>query len=315
MWDYIISNTWLFVLLIVVASVVVLWLLSKLWHLIVKRADGVEIKKLNSVVKMTPFLLPSREGSTNTMTIRQSVKPFNDFIAQRQKEGLEYNYRDIIIASAVRLFKMRPKFNRFIIGGRFYQRKWIDISMMVHKSLRTGEEETNIKCRFTGYETLAEVKSIVDTEIKKVVGVKSTMDSTVDALSKLPLWMLKFVVGAIKTFDKLGLLGDKFLRNNSPFHASLFITDLRSIGLDSICHHLYNFGNCGTFAALGKEKQVPTVNENGEVAVDKVMDIGLSLDERCFDGLYCSQTLRAWKKMLDNPWCLEDSLEEYEIKS
>jgi hypothetical protein len=279
-----------------------------------KRPDGVEVKELDGVTKMIPLLMRTREGSTNNITMRQLAKHFDEFIAEKRKQGIEYNYRDIVVASLVRVFCMWPKLNRFVMGGRFFQRKWIDVSMMVHKSLRTGDDETAIKCRFTGYETLPEIKEVLDAEIKKAVTSRNGTDKTTDMLGKLPHLILKFVVNCIRTLDHFGFLPDSFMRNNSPFHTSIFITDLKSIGLDSIYHHLYNFGNCGCFVAIGKDKTVPVIDElTGEIKPDKVMDLGISLDERFHDGLYCSKSLRAWSRILSSPWCLEQPLQPYEI--
>jgi len=49
---------------------------------------------------------------------------------------------------------------------------------------------------------------------------------------------------AIKTYDNLDKINllPKSIIDLSPFHSSIFVTNVGSIGLDTIYHHIYNFG-------------------------------------------------------------------------
>ncbi|MCL1901923.1 MAG: hypothetical protein FWG51_05975, partial [Firmicutes bacterium] len=92
----------------------------------------------------------------------------------------------------------------------------------------------------------------------------------------------------------------------SPFHCSIFFSDLKSIRLDAIHHHLYSFGNCGFFATMGKEKLVPVADQiTGEIKVEKLVELGISMDERFTDGLYYSNFLRAYTHIINNLSTLE----------
>ena len=63
----------------------------------------------------------------------------------------------VLIASMVRTMYQRPQLNRFVIGGKTYQRNSIVVSFVVHRSLRGTSEETTIKLHFKGDETLSEI--------------------------------------------------------------------------------------------------------------------------------------------------------------
>ena len=95
----------------------------------------------------------------------------------------------------------------------------------------------------------------------------------------------------------------------SPFHTSFFITNLKSLGINHVYHHISEFGTNGLFFAIGKEKQVPVV-EKGEVVIEKHMPFSLVSDERICDGLYYALALREFRKIVRNPAVLEKPLEQ-----
>ncbi|MDR2867274.1 MAG: hypothetical protein LBV55_01240 [Acholeplasmatales bacterium] len=278
-----------------------------------KRNDGKEVKGLDGITRLMPMFVPTRTGATNHYMFRIEAKYFDDFIQRKKLEGLNYSYMDIIIATLVRVFKRRPKVNQFIMNGRIYQRNDIDATMMIKKSLREEDEETGISPRFTGFETIDEVKQIIDNEIKTALTKVNGTDKERDGLAKLPLFILKIIVAFIKFFDRHGMLSKNFLRY-SPFHASFWVTNLKSIGLNAVYHHLFDFGNCGFFVALGKEVILPRVNkETNQVEAIKMLEMGISMDERFVDGLYYSRTLKLIRTYFTNLSLLEQPLDSSEI--
>ena len=78
-------------------------------------------------------------------------------------------------------------------------------------------------------------------EIKKNKdeGDHNNMDIAARVLVSLPRILLKSSVGFLKFLDYFGLL-PRFLTKLSPFHGSLFITNMGSLGMPPIYHHLYN---------------------------------------------------------------------------
>ena len=94
----------------------------------------------------------------------------------------------------------------------------------------------------------------------------------------------------------------------SPFHTTFYITNLKSLGINHVHHHIYNFGTTGLFLAMGKEKVIPVV-KNGEIVQEKHMGYSLVSDERICDGLYFALALRQLRKIMQNPAVLENKLE------
>ena len=278
-----------------------------------KRADGVKVKNLSIIEKAAPFFMKDRIGSQQLITSPVKCEAIDKFIKEQAKLGKEYTYTHILVATIVRLFHLRPKLNYFINHDIIYEHKDITLCMVVKKKLADDGEELTLKFHFTGYETLDEVKKILDETIAKNLTTGDDDYKTTKAagfLNKLPAWMFRTAMWFVRVFDRHNCF-TKFISDASPFHCSVFVTNLKSIKLDSIYHHLYNFGNCSVFVAMGKTKVVPVVNEDEKVVAQKVFDLGLTLDERVADGFYFSKTLRMWQRMFEDPNVLFERPEGY----
>lgn len=281
-----------------------------------KRADGVKVKDLEIIEKATAYFMPQRIDAVNYYNQPISCEKLDQFILEEKKRsGVHYTYTEILIAAAVRMLYERPKTNRFINDCIIYQRKYISISMAVKEKLTDDGAEDTLKFYFTGRESLYEVKQIVDSEIEKALNPKNAMHKTTAAanfLCKLPNWLFKTAIWFVRKLDKHNCLPRKLI-DASPFHTSMFVTDLRSIKLDKVFHHLYNFGNTSIFGALGKVQYVPVSDRSGEIKVEKRMDLGLSLDDRVCDGFYYGKSVRLLLSYLQNPELMMEPLPEPEL--
>lgn len=282
-----------------------------------KRVDGTKVKIEDPLMRIVPHIMDKRNDAQNMYLIEQRAEVLDEFIQkQREENKISYNYMHIIYAIFVRVLKERPRLNRFIMNGITYQRDFITLSMSVKKVLKDSAEETTIKVPFKGNENIKEVKEIVDSYIKEAQKVEETskgVEAVMAFFNALPNWLIKFLVSVVKWADKHGMLPASFIGKYgfSPFHTSAFITNLKSIKLNYLYHHLYNFGTTGLFISLGKENFEPVYNEEtNAIEVGKVLKMGFVSDERFVDGLYYSNTLKLVKKYLNNPELLLENPNE-----
>ena len=172
-------------------------------------------------------------------------------------------------------------------------------------------QDPTIKHAFEGTETILEIAEKINEAIQKEttnrVGENGT-DKLARVLTMIPSPILRFVVNTLMWMDRHNLL-PKFIIDLSPFHTSFFITNLKSLGINHVFHHTYEFGTTGLFFAIGKEKAIP-VMKKGEVVEEKHMPFSLVSDERFCDGLYFALALREFRKMMRNPATLEEPLEK-----
>ncbi|MDO4604682.1 MAG: 2-oxo acid dehydrogenase subunit E2 [Helcococcus sp.] len=273
-----------------------------------KRSDGVP-EKVDAFTRFIPLIMKYRYDALVSLTQELDLAPLDDYIKKIYDEkGIRISYMHIFYSALVRTFNDMPGINQFIMGGRHYKRNDIEFSMAVKKSFDVDAEETTLKFKFRGDESPLEIKSILDKRINEEKNVltsgKNNTDLFVKTLENTPLFLLKFIVGILKTLDKINLMPRKVIEA-SPFHASAFITNLGSIGLDAALHHIYDFGTVGIFASIGKRGK-KIVKKNNEFTEIRTMNIGIVIDERICDGYYYAKALRVFFRYINDPQKLEN---------
>ena len=245
--------------------------------------------------------MPKRYDAMNWCKVEVSCDGLDKFLAEQNANGTHYTYYNVVVAALVRTLAMRPSLNRFVKNRRIYQHNDITASFAVKKILKDDSEDTTVKLHFKGDETIADVKKMMDDIIAANTGTKvyNQVDKLAKTITNAPHFMIKFVVGLLNWLDNHNLLPASVIET-SPFHNSFFITFMKSIHGDYLYHHCYDFGTTGIFIGMGREKQVPVV-EDGEVKVGKVITLGVVCDERFCDGLYYVNSMRLLKDLIMHP--------------
>ena len=277
-----------------------------------RRSDGVELKNAPPEFKLMPSLMKERSDSQVFFNQDVPITAIEEYISRKNEEGIKISLIDVVFAGIVRIIGQRPGLNRFVVNGRTYQRNGITICMSIKKSMTDDGEETTIKVPFTGKETLFEVKDKLQKMIaeNKLQETENGTDKTADLIAKVPTGLIKIIVGYLKHLDKKGRLPKKIIEI-SPFHTSAFVTNVGSLGIDSIYHHIYNFGTTSLFFAVGKKKK-GFVLEDDEIVKEKCVNLAFVGDERICDGYYYAHSFKMLTKLLRHPELLETAPEEVE---
>ena len=278
-----------------------------------KRSDGLELKKVTPIFKLMPNIMMDRSDAHVYFNQDVALSGIQEYISKKSEEGINLTVLDVIFSAVVRIIAERPKLNRFAIRGRIYARKGITLSIAIKKSLTDEGEETTLKVHFDGTENIFEVKEKLQKLISenKDTNMSNDTDKTAKLLSKIPTGIMIKAVKLIKFLDNHGKL-PKSLIEVSPFHTSCFITNIGSLGIDSIYHHLYNFGTTSMFFAIGKKKKSYIFGEN-EIKEDKSINLAFVGDERICDGYYFAHSFRVLAKYLKRPELLEEKLENMSV--
>jgi len=275
-----------------------------------KRPDGRAIKTMAPLEKIIPYIMRTRVDSMTMYEDYFDCAPMDAYIKEKREQGIRITYMHICIAAIVRLMALRPALNRFVMKGRVYARPKIWVSFAVHHKLRDGDVESTIKLCFEGTEGLLEIAEKIDEAIAKETTQRveeNGTDKLARALMLIPGPLIRMAINFIMWMDKHSIM-PKFIVELSPFHTSFFITNLKSLGINHIFHHIYEFGTTSIFFAMGKEKLAPAFKD-GELVGEKRMSFGLVSDERICDGLYYSKSLRMMRKLMKDPASLETPLE------
>lgn len=273
------------------------------------RPDGRKLRSLDPITTIGVYIMPDRNGASNQITNVLDITEAEKYIRRKRAEGhKDFGMTDVLLAAYVRCVAQYPGINRFISGQKIFSRgDDIQFSMTVKKEMSIEGSESIIKLHLNPRDTADDIHKKLHAAIQEVkdTPLDSDFDNTARYLTFVPGVLLKFVVWVLKTMDYFGLL-PKFLLEVSPFHASVFFTSMGSLGIPTIVHHLYDFGNMPVFCAFGTKRRVATTQEDGTVVIRRTMDYSFNLDERTVDGFYYAAVLKYFQRLLRHPEVLDE---------
>ena len=215
------------------------------------RKDGRLIQSLAPFYKFMPYIMPTKNDACNQFEDCIEITNTDRWLRQKRLEGYKgLGYLHLFIAAYIRMVSLRPGINRFVAGRRIYARNNIEVVLTVRRSMSTTSNETTIKAVFAPTDTIFDVYRKMNEKIDEIKfgGEDNNTEQVAGALLKLPRFLLRFAVGCLRVMDYFGIIPQKLL-DASPFHGSMIITDMGSLGIPPIYHHLYNFGNLPMFIA------------------------------------------------------------------
>lgn len=268
------------------------------------RVDGRRLRSLDPITNVIPFIMKARNDSQNLIKDCVDIENINKFVHKMRREGYEdFGAMHVFLSAYVRMVSQRPAVNRFINGQRIFARHNIEIILAVKKEMALDAEETMVKFFFKPDATVTDVYNEMNnkiSEIKNAVEEDTSFDSLVGFFGKIPRFVLR---GAIKFLDWLDYHGwiPRPLTLLSPFHGSLVVTSMASLGIPPIYHHLYNFGNVPMFMAFSATRHENVLQKDGSVKRVRFFDFTITTDERICDGFYYASAFKLLKKHLIEP--------------
>ena len=268
------------------------------------RKDGRLVRTLIPMNKLMPFIMKDRNDALNYFTDELDVTDTDVFCKKMIADGYEgFSFLHIMLAAYVRTVSQKPALNRFINGQRIYARNNIEVNMVIKKDMREDSPDTAISVVFEPDDTILDVyekfNAAVNAE-KEKEDLDSGFDKTAGTLASLPRPILRFAVRLLFWLDYHGWL-PKFLTDLSPFHGSMIITSMGSLGIKPIYHHIYNFGNLPVFISYGVKRTEYKVKRDGSVEQRRMMDIKVVTDERICDGFYYASAFKMIRRFVEHP--------------
>lgn len=266
------------------------------------RPDGTRVTDLPPIVAAIPYIMPKRYDAQNTITENIDEEIIKEYIRAKRREGIHLNHMSVIIAAYYKAVQTNPKLNYFVMNSRIYQRNHFCVSFVLLKKKADGTpDETTLKIYLTPDDNVFTIADKINEVIAKNSGEekKNTTDKFAKMMFSVP-GLPKFVVWLAYHLDKHGLLPRSII-DLSPFHTSMFITNLASIRTSYIHHHCYEFGTTSIFICMGKP--VPDYVQ-GDLT-KKMMPLGIVMDERICTGYEYAQFCITMRRYLKNPELLE----------
>ena len=271
------------------------------------RKEGRLLRSLPAFAKFIPFIMPTRNDACNQYEESFEVTALDRRLRQLRVAGYKgIGILHFIIAAYIRGISMLPGINRFVVGRRIYARDNIEIVMTVKRAISLDATETTIKVVFEPTDTIFDVYRKMNEkidEIKTSEGNNNTED-VAESLCKAPRFLLRFALCILRVMDYFGWLPQSLV-DASPFHGSMIITDVGSLRIGPIFHHIYNFGTLPVFIAFGSKRHAYEIDRHGQVVDHKYVDCKFVMDERTVDGHYYAQFLQAIRYLFQHPEILE----------
>jgi pyruvate/2-oxoglutarate dehydrogenase complex dihydrolipoamide acyltransferase (E2) component len=263
--------------------------------------EGERVKDVHPYRRILQVLQPGRNESIVYFEDAIDVTKTMPWIAEWNASG-----RPRITLFLLMLFAMSrtlhayPRMNRFVAGGRLYQRDGVWLSFTVKKSMKPGAGLAVVKRRFTRDEPLEGFVGEMDGAIRDARSDAPTYsDREMDLLLKLPLVGLKLVTRLVRAADRLNLLPASFIEND-PFFASALMSNLGAVGGRAAFHHLFEYGTIPILATLGRVGE-EVVARDGEPAVRTIARVKFSYDERIEDGFNAVAGLAYMRELIEDP--------------
>jgi hypothetical protein len=276
---------------------------SRCWPLSrARRPDGTLARDAPGYRRFMPALMPGRNESAVYFDLRVDVDETERFLAavRDSHDGSHPTLFHVVLWALARMFDRHPRLNRFVAGGRLYQRDGVWITFTAKTELTDAGTLLEVKHRFDPLRPFLELVSELQDDVGRArAGDRGLADRELDAFLRLPPSLRRGVVRLATAANSMNLLPRSFIAGD-PFFASAFVTNLGSVGLDAAFHHLYEYGTIPVFCTLGVVHDEVVVRDGAPV-VAHVASVKFAFDERVEDGLYAAHALDDFRRLVEHP--------------
>ncbi|HEY8364655.1 MAG TPA: 2-oxo acid dehydrogenase subunit E2 [Haloplasmataceae bacterium] len=270
------------------------------------RYDGRLLRKIDPFYKIVPYIMKTKVDSQVYFADKVIFDKTEKYILEKREENVSIKFLHVVIAAIVRTISQKPRLNRFVSGRKIYARNGIYISLAVKKDMSETSAETTVKIKFEPTDTINDVIEKVNRVIEenKNQNANNDTDKTAKLIMLCPRILVRAFVKLMTWLDHHGKM-PKVINRVSPFHTSIFVTDMGSLGVQPVYHHIYEFGTTSIFVAFGIKNKEKYIDRNNNIVDRKYVDMKVVVDERICDGYYYAKSLRLFKYYMENPHLLE----------
>ncbi len=265
-----------------------------------RRSDGAPVPGLPAVRRIMPFLMPSKAESVvlhdvvyDLSRARPWLKAYNRAHPDRATLFHLFAY------ACTRALQLRPDLNRFVAGGRIYERNEVSFAFVAKEEMSDRAAMVTIKIVVPPGDPFPEFVRRMTAAVERGRAGSRGIDREVSLVMRLPGPLIRFAVWLAKALDAWNLLPDFFTRDD-PMFSSVFLANLGSAGVSDVFHHLYEYGTTAIFGTLSAPKRMPFVEHDTVVAREGV-GVRFTFDERINDGFYAARSLAIARRIVEDP--------------
>ena len=276
------------------------------------RWDGKRIRGLDGIHSIMPYLFKNRVASEvyskEAFDMTEVLEQMKGIKEEDPESGITaFHY---IVTAFAKTIYHRPDLNRFIAGKRFYQRNFITFSFIVKRYMGDEAKEIIMILKIDETMNLLDISKKITGEVTDLREAgKDDVDLLLQALRKLPRFLMTFVMFIFRTLDFYGKMPRSVCHGDINYQ-SLLLSNLGSINADACYHHLNDYGTNSMVCTIGRIHKEKVLDPEGKESIRDVANFGITIDERIADGFYFARSTRLLKHLLLNPDILLSPIKE-----
>jgi hypothetical protein len=266
------------------------------------RPDGDVVRDLPRNRRVMPYIMRGRNEAAVYLEHDVALRETDAFIRawNQANPGLRIDVFHLATWALRDVLSRHPTMNRFVVGGRLYDRNGIWFSYAIKAKLETGAPLLVVKRRFDTDKSFGEmVLGMHETEQRYRRGEAARVERELGLLFVFPGFVRRVIMRLIDLGNRLGLLPKSFIAND-PMFASAFFANMASFGMPAVYHHLYEYGTAGVFSSLGRPVTEPGGPTSGPER-RRTMQVRWTFDERAEDGLTSWFATRRFRQVMEDP--------------
>jgi hypothetical protein len=265
-----------------------------------RRSDGDLVLGEAPVRRIMPYLMRGRNESCvyqesvyRVSAARTWLKAYNR--AHHPRATL---FHLVAYAVAVAL-QERPRLNRFVSGGRIYQRRGVSVSFVVKTAFTDDGSGATVKLLAQPGEAFPVWSARISAEVDEARATVRPVDREVALVMKLPGFLVRGLVAVAKGLDHWNLY-PAFMIRNDPMYSTIFLANLGSVNVSDVFHHLYEYGTTSIFGTVSVPRVMVFPEKDG-AGVEPGLSVRWTFDERVDDAFSCARSLALVQKIIEDP--------------
>jgi hypothetical protein len=265
-----------------------------------RRHDGDLVHGAPPMRRIMPYLMRTRNESAVFQDSTYRATAMRAWlVAYNRCHTAHATIFDVLVYLCGQALHLRPEINRFVSGGRIYQRRGVQISFVVKREMSDEGAETTVKIDMPRAESFPAFVARMNAVVADSRARDHAADKETALVVRLPGAILRLLVALARRLDSWNLY-PRFMTANDPLYASLFLANLGSAGISDAYHHLYEYGTVSLFGAMSAVR--PTAFVDGdEVVAGEGLTVRWTFDERIHDAFYAARSLMIVQRAIEDP--------------
>ncbi|MBQ2658880.1 MAG: 2-oxo acid dehydrogenase subunit E2 [Erysipelotrichaceae bacterium] len=276
------------------------------------RFDATYLKDLDSMHYIMPFMFPGRCDNQAYFTFQIDLTNLEKYLKKKNKGNPDYKYNmyQCIVTAVLKTITLRSKLSMFIHDKKMYKRNEVSAAFTVKQEFKDDGGEVLAFIHSKPEWTIDDVHDEIRRQLLKLKS-KGYVDETtsfMDKFNKLPKFISNPILELFCWLERKSML-PKALIETDPYHSSVVLANLGSIGLPEGYHHLTNWGTTSMFVVVGQSGRMPFYKDD-KIEFRDGVKLGFTIDERIADGYYFSKSIKIMQLLLEQPELLDKPLNE-----